>query len=350
MSSYGFTDGQEITGWLGVPFEVGTGRVIGAGSYVAGPFACTNFASIIVAVKAIGGNVTVKVTQSVANGPASLQLAESVVVAAGGVLFEAFVLFGDSVTIEFDGAVGGTAIDYAIYPSNTTTNAQVITQATINVQHNDLLVAAEPTLDFEDATGFAWTIADDGPNTRVKITPPVPAIVPICRVTLGAPQASFDTQTILGGNIPQTFKQLRVTLNARTTNAVLTDLVDARFNADAGANYDSQELRGNAAAASAGESFAQTAAFIARVPGASAPAAVSGGGEVLIPDYAGAAFNKWLSALYSMKNGVASGNMQSGTWAAFWRNSAPVTRLQVFVNGGGNFDTGSTFALVGLNY
>lgn len=44
----------------------------------------------------------------------------------------------------------------------------------VNVQHNDGLVASQPTLDFEDSVGatFAWSITNDGPNTRVKITPP----------------------------------------------------------------------------------------------------------------------------------------------------------------------------------
>lgn len=44
-----------------------------------------------------------------------------------------------------------------------------VTGSTVNVQHNDVLVAAEPTLDFEDGTGLAWTVTDDAPNTRVKL-------------------------------------------------------------------------------------------------------------------------------------------------------------------------------------
>lgn len=44
----------------------------------------------------------------------------------------------------------------------------------VNVQHNDALVASQPTLDFEDSgdATFAWVITNDGANTRVKITPP----------------------------------------------------------------------------------------------------------------------------------------------------------------------------------
>ena len=38
----------------------------------------------------------------------------------------------------------------------------------VNVQHNDVAVATEPTLDFEDLP-LPWSLTDDAPNTRVKI-------------------------------------------------------------------------------------------------------------------------------------------------------------------------------------
>jgi hypothetical protein len=44
----------------------------------------------------------------------------------------------------------------------------------VNVQHNDALVGSQPTIDFEDSSGatFAWTVTNDSPGTRVKVTPP----------------------------------------------------------------------------------------------------------------------------------------------------------------------------------
>lgn len=62
------------------------------------------------------------------------------------------------------------------------------TATQLNVQHNDSLVAAEGTIDFEDAGANAWTIADDAANTRVKITPP--------RIVTGRVAA---TGAVLGG-------------------------------------------------------------------------------------------------------------------------------------------------------
>lgn len=170
--STGYPDGQKITQWLGAPIQKATAAAIGAGQIVIGPSRLSSWASLIVALKPTGGQVTVTVAQTIDGGPAGLVLQSQVVVAAGATLFEAFVLFGTSVTVTLQGAVGGTTVDYAIIPSNTTTNAQVLTNATINVQKNEVLVAAEPTLDFVDAGANVWTVTDDATNTRVKVTPP----------------------------------------------------------------------------------------------------------------------------------------------------------------------------------
>jgi hypothetical protein len=172
MSSVGYPDYQRITQWLGAPLLQGTGVAVFPGPHVDGPLEVANYASVIVALKAIGGNATVTVKQTVPAGPASLVLTETIIVPAGGILFEAFVLYGQAVELDITGSIAGTTVDYALYGSNTTTNAQVITNATINVQHNDVLVAAEPTLDLEDDPGFKWSVVDDGAGTRVKVTPP----------------------------------------------------------------------------------------------------------------------------------------------------------------------------------
>lgn len=171
MSSVGYPDYQRITQWLGPPLLQGTGVVIGAGTHVDGPVEAANFASVIVAVKPTTGNVTVTIKQTIPGGPASLVLTETVIVPAGATLFEAFVLFGSAVELDLTGSIAGTSVDYALYGSNTTTNAQVITSATINIQKADVLVAAEPTLDFLESANILLAIVDDAPGTRVKITP-----------------------------------------------------------------------------------------------------------------------------------------------------------------------------------
>lgn len=171
-SGAGYPDYQRITQWLGAPFAQATALALGAGSHADGPYEVANFASVIVALKPTGGPVAVTIKQTVPGGPAGLILSETVVVAAGATLFEAFVLYGAAVELDLVGSVVGTTVDYAIYPSNTTTNSQVISTSVVDVQHNDVRVGGEPALDFEDAGAFVWTVTDDPANARMKITPP----------------------------------------------------------------------------------------------------------------------------------------------------------------------------------
>ena len=45
------------------------------------------------------------------------------------------------------------------------------TSPTPGYQHNDVAVANEINLDFEDSSTIGWTVTDDSANTRVKVTP-----------------------------------------------------------------------------------------------------------------------------------------------------------------------------------
>lgn len=205
----GFPDWQRITQWLGPPIVQNTGLVIGAGTHTDGPVQVSNFASVVVALKATGGNVTVTIKQTVPAGPASLVLTSSVVVPAGATLFEAFVLYGGAVELDLTGSIAGTSVDYALYGSNTTTNAQVVTAATINVQHSEVLVAAEPTLDFVDVGGSVWSVTDDAANTRVKIA------LPNLLAMLGA-----TGRTVAFGNSSWTFAAAQVSNNVNVAHGL----------------------------------------------------------------------------------------------------------------------------------
>lgn len=45
-----------------------------------------------------------------------------------------------------------------------------LTSAAVQVQDNDVAVATVPTLDFEDSASVTWSISDDIPNNRAKIS------------------------------------------------------------------------------------------------------------------------------------------------------------------------------------
>lgn len=101
-------------------------------------------------------------------------------------------------------------------PGNIPGTSSVVTGA-VNVQHNEALVASQPTIDFDDSPSatFVWTITNDGANTRVKVQPPdvvssfntrTGAVVPASgdylasQVTNAADKASIANQ-LFSGNI-----------------------------------------------------------------------------------------------------------------------------------------------------
>lgn len=319
MSAVGYPDYQRITQWLGAPLVQGTGVVIGAGSHVDGPIEAANFASVIVAVKASVGNVTVTIKQSVPGGPASLILSEQIIVPPGGILFEAFVLFGAAIELDLTGSIAGTSVDYALYGSNTTTNAQVITQATIDIQKAGALVAAEPTLDFIDGPGIKITAVDDPTNTRVLLTI---AEAAIADTILGAAAASIDIQ-----NIPQTFAALRAVYELRSNGGASPYQLQMRFNADAGADYAYQYLRAQAAVVSA-NTGAGTGGEVGVIPGSTATGQEAGRGEILIPNYSdttGLLIRGWFAS-----SGLWDTNPFLDVVTGAWSSGGAISRLTFF--------------------
>lgn len=200
MSTIGFPDGQRITQWLGAPIVQAAARAIGNVLVEDGPFNLASWASVILAVKPTGGNVTATIRQKINGGPAGLELDETFVVPVGQTLFTSVVLFADTVYLDLTGSAPGVTVDYALYPANTTTNAQVLASANLNFQKNEVLVSAEPTLDVVDASGLlAWTLTDDPTNTRVKLSAVKKASVAAAYSTVATaiPNAAAGVQVIL---------------------------------------------------------------------------------------------------------------------------------------------------------
>jgi hypothetical protein len=180
-SALGYPDFQRITQWFGAPLDQATAFALGAGLKTVGPLDVRSFASVVVCVKPTGGAVTVTVTQSVRGGPAGLTTSSSFVVAAGNVVFEAFVLLAGVVTVTFQGTLAGETLDYAIVPANTNTNAEVAALAQLGFQHNEVAVANETALDFVDATGAVFTVTDDPGSSRVKVAMPASPVRQVYR-------------------------------------------------------------------------------------------------------------------------------------------------------------------------
>lgn len=333
----GYPDWQKIQQWLGAPIAQATGAAVGAGTITLGPFNLASWASLVVSLKPTGGNVTLTVKQKISGGPTTLELDTQFVVAAGTTVFEAVVLFGDAVTVTLQGTTVGETVDYAVYPSNTTTNAQVLASATVNFQKAGVLVAAEPTLNFFDGLGIKVSLVDDPTNTRMGVTIDQAAIADS---VLLAPAASVDVQ-----NIPATYACLRNTIYGRGDTAATEVSIRLRFNNDSAADYDYEALEATGATPLAFQSVGDTSIFCAELAAATATADIFDGAEVIVPNYAGAVGQKvTLGALTTKRNNVGGYfYFPIGGW---WRSKAPIDR-ETFSPQAGNLITGSRITVRG---
>lgn len=210
MSAAGYPDWQRYAVWFGEPLVEADALALGAGTHIDSALQAPNFSSVVLAVKPTGGKVTATLEQSMQGAPAALVIQEQFIVNSGQTLFEAIVLLGNILKLTLTGDTAGETVAYALVPTNTTSNAQVITNATIDVQLNDALVAAEPTLDFEDSSTVTWAVVDDPTNTRVKLTPSAGAILDgwvtpsgtFAYSSADGPTGVITTSVDLSGTIP----------------------------------------------------------------------------------------------------------------------------------------------------
>lgn len=49
--------------------------------------------------------------------------------------------------------------------------------STLNFQHNDIFIASEPTIDFEDGGGLVFSVTDDNANSRIKVAGSLTGVV-----------------------------------------------------------------------------------------------------------------------------------------------------------------------------
>jgi hypothetical protein len=147
--------------------------------------------------------------------------------------------------------------------------------------------------------------------------------------------------------LPTGYRNLRIEWQARGDTAAASTQIWLRFNGDAAGNYDFQSIEGSGATAAAGEGLAQLAIIIGEMPAGTSTAAYGGGGTVIVPNYAGAVFNKVAVANFGMFTANTTGTGSSKQRIGKWRTTATaITRLDVSAQAG-SFVTGSIFTLYG---
>lgn len=186
-------------------------------------------------------------------------------------------------------------------------------------------------------TGSAWT--------------PV-GWVPLASTTIGV-----ATSTVTWSSIPQTYKNLMIVANCRTTEVATASDILLRFNNDSAADYANLNVTADNASGTAALAIqggnAQTSTPVMRTAGANLNSAIWGGGFAYVLGYSNASTaNK---QIYSF-----SGEGDFGSVAAFRMRQATfsnanssftaiaVTRIDLIAGASSNFSTGSTFQLYGF--
>lgn len=159
---------------------------------------------------------------------------------------------------------------------------------------------------------------------------------------------TVNAASVTFSDIPQGFRALALSLQLRYSSATEVDYIRLRFNADAGNNYDCQELLANGATLAGLGQRALTSAFFGVMEGASARASNWSPTLCFIFDYSRPAAETWMLAL-----SAAFGNVSADTdlFSAFeanrWRSTVAVTSITLLPNSG-NLVAGSRLTLYGV--
>lgn len=168
----------------------------------------------------------------------------------------------------------------------------------------------------------------------------------IATTTLGS-----DTATITFSSIPSTYQHLQIRImakNAFTTNRGVS-LSRMRMNSDTASNYSYHRLTGDGATAAASGGATQTYIYFMDTNGFGASDnSTFATGIIDIHDYASTTKNKTVRSFSGVNQNSATASEQSiGLESGLWISTSAITRLDI-TSGGGNWKTGSTFALYGI--
>lgn len=158
--------------------------------------------------------------------------------------------------------------------------------------------------------------------------------------TAAGAQASWDSNTILGGVLPTGYAHLEIVLQARGDTAAATANMYLRFNNDSAGNYDWQRDYGTASSATAAEGFAAAQIDMGFFPAASATASTAGDCRIWVPNYNGTTFHKNATSSWGSTGGTGTGTLFSGNNSGKWRSTSAITRIQILPSAG-NFAAGT---------
>jgi hypothetical protein len=144
-----------------------------------------------------------------------------------------------------------------------------------------------------------------------------------------------------------THTHLEIRYSIRGTEVATSSALGLQFNADTGANYDTQLNRGQNTTLTGAQVIAGTSIVIGQVSADSAPSGLAGGGVITINDYRGTTFHKTCMAIDTFKQADASGGIFMDVRGGAWRSTSAITSITLGL-GAGNYVAGSKISLYGI--
>lgn len=185
---------------------------------------------------------------------------------------------------------------------------------------------------------------DAGGKVPVAQLPSLGDLTRILDYVAGGPVASIDTNVLLGGAIPQTYKHLVAVWSGHVD--VLGNYTMLQLNGDTAGNYNhGQNAYNGAARADSFVSGATSAAF-AFNPGTGENALDFSAFVGWFPNYANTVARK---TYHSVGHGRQQGANYNGMFGGQWASVAAISRIVFTVGSGGNFVANSRFTLYGAN-
>ncbi len=161
---------------------------------------------------------------------------------------------------------------------------------------------------------------------------------------------SASTTSVTFSGIPQIFRHLMLVCQARSDAAAEVDNILIRFNSDSGANYDFEQLFGNAATPTSTASRATASLPFAIIEAANSRASNFAPAIGYVFGYTLSDREKWfLSNSATFGNVSADADMFVVQRSGRWRNPTAISSVSLLPGTGPNFVSGSRFQLYGVN-
>jgi len=156
---------------------------------------------------------------------------------------------------------------------------------------------------------------------------------------------STAVATVTFSSIPQTYTDLICLVEGRDSRADFDDGVSIRFNSDTAANYSWMVLGGDGTSGTSTR-LNNTTSMLGRIISASATANARSNLILHINNYSNTTTYKTLLERFN-EPPTGGADYFMALVLALWRNTAAITTLSFFSEGG-NFNTGCTFTLYGI--